>query len=96
MDNNPFETQSLDDWENEAKEAQTTAMLKIQKDRELIHLVFEQSDAGQELLAKWTKDLVMTPSVHANSTQFEAGLAEGGKQLIRNIIIAIQSVEREQ
>ena len=75
MDNNQFETQSLDDWESEAQEAQATAAIKINKDRELIHRVFEQSDAGRELLTKWTHDLIMTPSVHANSTQFEAGLA---------------------
>lgn len=91
---NQFETQSLEDWENEASEAQAETMLKVQKDRELIHRVFEQTEAGQELLTKWTKDLIMTPSVHAQSTQFEAGLAEGGKQLIRNIIIAIKSVEK--
>lgn len=88
-----FETQSLEDWEAEAQEAQKKQMGELQKYRELIHRTFEQTESGQELLTQWTEVMIMTPSIHANSTQFEAGIMEGKKQFVRDIITMIKSVE---
>lgn len=60
---------------------------------QLIHRVFEQTPAGKELLALWKEALIMQPTVTANSTQFQAGIAEGNKEFIRNIYLTIASVE---
>lgn len=61
----------------------------------LLHRVFKQSEVGAELLAKWKDDLLMIPSVMPHYTAMEAGLMEGPKMFIRNIIIQIESVEKE-
>ena len=60
---------------------------------QLIHRVFEQNADGKELLATWKEALIMRPTVTANSTQFQAGIAEGNKEFIRNICLTIKSVE---
>ena len=59
----------------------------------LIHQVFAQNEKGAELLAIWQKALIMAPTVTPNSTQFQAGIAEGNKEFIRNILLTIQKVE---
>ena len=61
----------------------------------LLHKVFKQSEEGAELMAKWKDDLLMIPSVMPHYTAMEAGLMEGAKMFIRNIIIQIESVEKE-
>jgi hypothetical protein len=65
------------------------------KNAEMLHRVFVQNEYGAELLAKWKNDLIMIPSVLPESSQFGAGLTEGGKMFVRNIITLIQSVENE-
>jgi hypothetical protein len=61
----------------------------------LHHKIFKQSEDGAKLLAKWKDDLLMVQSIHPHSTQFEAGLMEGMKVFVRNIIILVESVEKE-
>ena len=61
----------------------------------LLHRVFKQSPEGAELLEKWKNDLLMIPTILPESSQFGAGLTEGGKMFIRNIIVQVQSVEQE-
>lgn len=63
------------------------------KVEELIHKVFKQSKPGAELLAIWQEALIMRPTVTPNSTQFQAGIAEGNKEFIRNILLTIKKVE---
>ena len=76
--------------------AQTEAFNKLSdKQANLLHRVFVQSEAGAELLAKWKNDLVMIPSILPESTQFSAGLTEGGKMFVRNIITLTEAVEKE-
>lgn len=76
--------------------AQTEAFNKLNdKTANLLHRVFVQNEAGAELLAKWRNDLVMIPSVMPESTQFGAGLTEGGKMFVRNIITLTEAVEKE-
>jgi len=59
----------------------------------LIHQVFSQNEQGKELLDIWKEALIMTPTVTANSTQFQAGIAEGRKEFIRGIYLTIKKVE---
>jgi len=59
----------------------------------LIHQVFEQNPQGKELLSIWKEKLIMTPTVTPNSTPFQAGIAEGNKEFIRNIYLTIKKVE---
>tara|TARA_R110002096_G_scaffold321591_1_gene515770 strand:+ start:202 stop:474 length:273 start_codon:yes stop_codon:yes gene_type:complete len=63
------------------------------KHNNLIHQVFEQNPQGRELLAAWKETLIFVPTVTPNSTQFEAGIAEGKKTVVREILLAINSVE---
>jgi len=75
---------------------QADAFTKLaDKNAVLLHKIFMQSEDGAELLAKWKNDLIMVQSIHPHSTQFEAGLMEGMKVFVRNIIIQIESVESE-
>ena len=75
---------------------QTDAFNKIaDKNAILLHKVFKQSEDGAELLDKWKHDLLMIPTILPESSQFGAGLTEGGKMFIRNIIVQIESVEQE-
>lgn len=59
----------------------------------LIHQVFKQNPQGKELLTIWKEALIMNPTVTPNSTQFQAGIAEGNKEFIRNICLTIKNVE---
>ena len=59
----------------------------------LIHQVFEQNPKGKELLTIWKEALIMNPTVTANSTAFQAGIAEGNKEFIRNIYLTVKKVE---
>jgi hypothetical protein len=61
----------------------------------LLHRVFAQTPEGIELLAKWKNELIMLPSILPESTQFGAGLTEGMKAFVRNVIVQVQSVEQE-
>ena len=58
----------------------------------LIHKTF-MSESGQELLAKWTKILIMTPTAESGMDSIAIGLNEGTKQFIRNIILTINKVD---
>ncbi len=60
---------------------------------QLIHRVFEQHGPGKELLEIWKETLIMSPTVTDHSTQFQAGIAEGKKEFIRNIYLTIKSIE---
>lgn len=60
---------------------------------QLIHAVFDQNPQGKELLGIWTDALIMTPTVTANATQFQVGIEEGKKEMIRNICLTIKNVE---
>lgn len=58
----------------------------------LIHRVFS-TDAGKELLEKMAKDLMISPTVEPGMDQFTAGINEGYKQFMRNILLTIERVE---
>lgn len=88
MDNNPFEYQ-LEQIELESKKNEVL----FEKLDKLIHKVFAQNQDGAELLALWKESLIMTPTVTPNSTQFQAGIAEGNKEFIRNVYLTIQKME---
>lgn len=59
----------------------------------LIHQVFEQNPQGKELLTIWKETLIMNPTVTPNSTAFQAGIAEGNKEFIRNIYLTVKKIE---
>lgn len=61
----------------------------------LIHQVFAQNKLGAELLETWKEALIMNPTVTPNSTQFQAGIEEGKKEIIRNILLTIKKVEAD-
>lgn len=83
---NPLDTGSL----NNANDEQQALW---DKSNELIHQVFKQNPKGKKLLKLWEQSLIMVPTVTPNSTQFEAGIAEGKKTVVREILLAINSVE---
>ena len=63
------------------------------KIEQLVHQVFEQNPQGKELLDIWKEALIMNPTVTPNSTQFQAGIAEGEKSFIRGIYLTIKKIE---
>lgn len=84
---------SIESYVDEGLNQQQKFKDLMEKNNILLHKVFVQTDAGVELLNKWRDSLIMTPTLAAESTQFEAGLNEGEKRFIRNLITSIQSVE---
>lgn len=62
----------------------------------LIHRTFAQTESGKELLELWKDSLIMRPCVTPNSTQFQAGIEEGKKEIIRNILLTIKKVEADK
>jgi len=86
---------SIDAFLDEGLNAEKKFKELMEKNNILLHRVFVQNEAGAELLAKWKDSLLMMPTLSAESTQFGAGMCEGEKRFIRNIIIAIESVEFE-
>ena len=61
----------------------------------LYHKLFKQNEDGAKLLAIWKEKALLNPSVLPHFTQFEAGLEEGRKCFIRDIMAAIAIVESE-
>jgi hypothetical protein len=66
---------------------------KLNKMAYLLHQVFAQNAQGKELIAIWKEVLINTPSFDGNSSQFEAGLNEGEKRFVRNILLLLTQVE---
>lgn len=62
---------------------------------ELVHRVFAQTEAGQELLEIWAEAIIMIPVANVNSTQIEVGIQEGQNRIVRNIINTCKRVEAE-
>jgi hypothetical protein len=65
------------------------------KNNYLLHKVFVQNEDGAKLLSKWRNSLMMTPTLDGQCSQFEAGLNEGEKRFIRNLITQSEAVEKE-
>jgi hypothetical protein len=65
----------------------------MEKNNILLHQVFVQNEKGAELLSKWRDSLIMIPTLDADTSPIGAGLNEGEKRFIRNIITSIKSVE---
>lgn len=89
----PLPENSIESYVDEGLNQQQQFKDLMEKNNILLHKVFVQSEAGVELLNKWRDSLIMTPTLAAESTVFEAGLNEGEKRFIRNLITSIQSVE---
>jgi len=88
---NPLDTESLSEEDVEKLDSEQRS--QWDKVNNLIHQVFQQNPQGKELLSLWKESLISVPTVTPNSTQFEAGIAEGKKTVVREIILAINSVE---
>ena len=86
---------SIDAFLDEGLSQQEAFNKSAEKSAILLHKVFVQNEDGAELLEKWKNDLLMIPTILPESSQFGAGLTEGGKMFVRNIITQIQSVESE-
>ncbi len=93
MDNqfNPLDTENLN--KEDINRLESEQQQAWDRANNLIHQVFEQNPKGKELLALWKDTLISVPTVTANITQFGAGIAEGKKSVVREIILAIKSVE---
>lgn len=77
----------------EVMKAQAENAAMWEKIENLVHQVFEQNPQGKELLSIWKEALIMNPTVTPNSTAFQAGIAEGNKEFIRNIYLTVKKVE---
>ena len=89
------EENSLEAYVDEGLEQKEVFDRLVEANNISIHKVFVQNKDGAALLAKWKDELIMQPSILPHYTQFEAGIAEGVKTFIRNIIIQSESVEKD-
>lgn len=88
---NVLDTEQLSD--KDIKNLDHDQQAEWDKANNLIHQVFKQNKQGAKLLKSWKETLIMVPTVTPNSTQFDAGIAEGKKTVVREILLAIKSVE---
>lgn len=65
------------------------------RNAKLMHILFVQSEHGRELLDNMKESLMMSPTVTPYSSQFQAGIEEGKKEFIRNIILTVQAIEED-
>ena len=84
---------SIDAWIDEGLKQTEDFKRSMDKTAQLYHRVFVQNEDGAECLALWRDSLIMTPTMDGQSTQFAAGLNEGEKRFVRNLINQCQSVE---
>lgn len=77
----------------EVNELKVGEEAKLNKMSYLLHQVFVQNTQGKELITLWKEVLINTPSFDGNSSQFDAGLNEGEKRFVRNILLLLKQVE---
>ena len=87
------EVNAFDEMQEEVRNFNTQNAEQLQKIDYLIHKVFKQSEDGEELLDIFLESLIMTPTVIPGMDQFTAGINEGKKEFIRNLITTIKTVE---
>lgn len=63
---------------------------------QLIHQVFSQNTAGAELLDIWVGTLVMTPTAQPGMDSIDIGIHEGIKTFVRNILLTVSKVEKDE
>lgn len=93
-DNNPFDNIGLNLDPEELTKEQTEQESKHNKLDYLIHQTFAQTESGVELLKLWEEALIISPGASPNMDQIQVGIIEGRKSMIRNIILTIRKVER--
>ena len=91
----PLPENSIDEFLDAGLKATESVTRNANQTAERLHRLFVQNPDGAALLSTWKDSLIMVPVLTAESTQFEAGINEGEKRFIRNLIISIQSVEQE-
>lgn len=84
----------VDEWIEQGLSQREQFQQLVEKNAIKVHKVFVQSEAGAELLATWKEQLVMVPTVRPGIDQFEAGINEGIKMLVRNIILQCQQFDK--
>lgn len=89
-----YDENSLEAMIDAGLEAQKHFKESIEKDAVLVHRLFAQNPDGEQLLDEWKNKLMMVPTLNPHSTQFEAGMAEGMKMFVRNIINQIDSINQ--
>jgi hypothetical protein len=86
---------SIDEFFNEKNVQDRKNEELFNKNNILLHKVFVQNKDGAELLAKWRDSLIMIPTLESESTQFGAGMNEGEKRFIRNLIASMKTAEQD-
>ena len=94
MDN---DTHPLDQWDKDAAKSAEDFQRKCLKDASLVYSVF-CTPQGEQLLGKWTEELVMQPEIGfkqdgSTSGLLEIGLIGGSKNFIRSILYAVKTHE---
>ena len=90
-DTNPFDELTIENAQKTAENDQKGSE-KHQKIDYLIHRVFYQNEAGQELLEIWKQTTLMSCSAIPGDQLLDIGLAEGKKEFVRSIIKTIEGV----
>lgn len=84
MDKHP-----IDEWQEEASQAQVKFVEQCLKDTSLVFQVF-RSDAGRALIKRWTDILINQPTASVGDEMLSIGMNEGYKNFIRAIINAVK------
>lgn len=57
------------------------------------HRAFVQNEAGKSVLDNWVRMYCMTPITGSDSTLFQCGVAEGKRQMVKEILDHIGFIE---
>ena len=92
----PLQQNDLDSYLDEGLQQKNAFSEVVAQENYLLHRIFAQTEDGKKLLNKWKDQMIMIPTVQPHYSQFEAGIAEGFKSFVREIINQLEAVTSEE
>ena len=62
----------------------------------MYHRAFVQNDSGEKILAQWVRMYCMTPISQPDATLFQAGIAEGRRLMVKEILEHIGLINSQE
>ena len=86
----------LDEVKKRAQDQANQKLAEHTKKASAYHRAFVQNEAGKEVLANWVRQYCMTPLNGSSVTLFDAGVAEGKRQIVKEILDHIAFITQER
>lgn len=86
----------LDETRQKAANQAAEKQIEIQNRAAAYHRAFVQNESGKVVLDNWVRLHCMTPLMGKDVSLFQAGVAEGKRQLIKEILDHIAFINQEK